>query len=113
MVMAEARDGDGTLGTVLVVDDDIAIQRIVQRVLRDEGYRVVLASSAAEALAYLEATIDDVRLVLPDLTMPQMNGQELAERVQAEFPSLSVCAMSGQTDDPIAIAMMSGALPCL
>src|SRR5512133_3558856 len=65
-------------GPILAVDDDDAIRDIVQIVLEDEGYRVVLARDGAEALELLK--VMQPQLILLDMRMPRVNGWEFAER---------------------------------
>jgi CheY-like chemotaxis protein len=86
---------------VLLVDDEPAILRAYQRVLR--GHDVALANDGAEALAAIRAheTFD---LVVCDITMPEMNGVQLFERVCSERPALAcrfVFATAGSTHDHI------------
>jgi DNA-binding NtrC family response regulator len=62
--------------------------------LRDQGYNVIEARSAHEALHRLRL-LKDVRVVLTDIVMPQMNGLQLAEIVIKDFPGVSVVLMTG------------------
>ncbi len=76
------------------------MRAIAQTILRRCGYRVLVAESAADALAVCQghAPID---LLLTDVVMPQMSGAELARRAGVERPALKVLCMSGYTDDSI------------
>ncbi len=67
-------DGDRT---VLVVDDEPALAELLQELLEDCGYRVLLGHSGAEALTWLRDPTERVDLVITDLTMPLMSGLEL------------------------------------
>lgn len=85
---------------VLVVDDDAAVQLLAQRVLQEAGCRVLSAGSGAAALDLLQGgqahgTGRPVDLVLTDLVMPGMSGQELAAAVAAAWPGLPLVAMTG------------------
>jgi two-component system cell cycle sensor histidine kinase/response regulator CckA len=79
--------------TVMVIDDQPAVRQLTARMLRDEGYPVVEAASAEEALDMLEAGTE-VRLVLADIAMPGMDGVKLAETVRQRYPDQRVMLMS-------------------
>jgi adenylate cyclase len=67
---------------ILIVDDDAGIRRMFQLLLSETGYRVSSAGSGEEALAYLELVTPD--LILMDLMLPGLNGQEVTVRVKAD-----------------------------
>jgi CheY-like chemotaxis protein len=81
--------------TVLVVDDDDDIRRMVERVLRRAGYTVMVASSGPDALARARNHAGDIDLLLTDMVMPGMTGQELLRALSIERPRLQVVFMSG------------------
>ncbi|HEX6324042.1 MAG TPA: response regulator [Vicinamibacterales bacterium] len=83
---------------VLVVDDEPAVRRFVERVLSGAGMRTWSAQSGDEALAMLER-IDGLDLLLTDLMMPSMKGDELARRVQLQMPDLRILYLTGFSDD--------------
>jgi two-component system cell cycle sensor histidine kinase/response regulator CckA len=80
--------------SVLVVDDDRGVRQLTARMLRHEGYEVLEAESAAEALQVLESG-PEVGLVVTDIVMPGMHGLELADRVLARARSPRVVLMTG------------------
>jgi CheY-like chemotaxis protein len=81
--------------TVMVVDDNEQGLRVTARMLRDEGYHVIEAHSAEQALERLAET-GEVQVVLTDIAMPGgMDGIELAEQVLAVAPWRRVVLMSG------------------
>jgi PAS domain S-box-containing protein len=87
--------------TVLLVEDETGVRRLAQRILENAGYRVIEASSPAEArklFAEHRATID---LVLTDVVMPESSGPELFQSLAAQQPALKVLYMSGYTEDAI------------
>ncbi|MEQ1567927.1 MAG: ATP-binding protein [Myxococcota bacterium] len=84
--------------TVLVVEDDEQILRVVTRALRTFGYTVIGAGSVEAALAQEDAVFD---LLLTDVILPRMGGKELAERWRARRPGLKVLFMSGYTPNAI------------
>ncbi|MBK6423902.1 MAG: response regulator [Gemmatimonadetes bacterium] len=85
-------------GSVLVVDDEAAVRRILVRHLTRAGYQVVDCEDGRVALEYLEANPGAVDLALTDLVMPVMSGQELATRISDRWPRLPVLLMSGTPD---------------
>jgi len=79
---------------ILVLDDEANIRALCRRALEDNGHRVHLASSGAEALEILE----QVDVVLMDISMPDMNGVEFAKAARARRPSIPLLAMTGYAD---------------
>ncbi len=88
--------------TILVVEDDKAIGRMIRNTLRPLGYRILSASCANEALTICRRNKEKIDLILSDVMMPGMNGVELAEKIQALIPSIQTLLMSGYTDHFIA-----------
>jgi DNA-binding response OmpR family regulator len=74
--------GPGSLGTILVVDDDADIRRFVEMNLRLEGYRVMSAADGAMALAMASTDVPD--LVLLDVMMPGVDGIEVTRRLRSD-----------------------------
>lgn len=84
--------------TVLIVDDDPQILRLVEKMLRPRNVNVLLAPRPTEALLICEQ--QDVDLLISDMLMPEMDGNKLAERVLKIHPSASVLLISGHYKDP-------------
>ena len=82
------------MATVLVVDDEESIVQFVSELLRREGYRVIGASGAEEAVASLAAERPDVAIV--DLVMPGKGGMTLIMDELRKVPGLGIVAMSGR-----------------
>ena len=82
---------------ILVVDDEDSILRYADRVLRQAGYRPVLASSGAEAMR-LAPTMVRLDVLVTDLMMPDMNGDELTRRLRQADPDLKVLYLTGFSD---------------
>jgi CheY-like chemotaxis protein len=83
--------------TVLVVDDEEPVRKLVDRVLRGAGYRTILAGDGVEALEVAQAA-GDFDLLVTDVMMPQMCGDELARRLRQGEPRLKVLYLTGYTD---------------
>jgi two-component system cell cycle sensor histidine kinase/response regulator CckA len=88
-------------GTILIVEDDAGVRRFARRVLEAAGYRVLVASDGAEALAL--PSDEPVALLLTDVVMPGMNGRDVADRLAAAQPSIRALFMSGHTDKGIVV----------
>ena len=82
--------------TVLVVEDEPALARVITRILTNAGYHVVTAADGAEALNLHEEHGCDV--LLTDVTMPEMSGPRLAELLHQRHPDLPVLYMSGYSN---------------
>lgn len=85
----------GTGQVVLVVDDEEAIRQIARRTLEGHGYRVLLASNGAEAVAVFVRRRDDIAVVLTDMAMPVMDGAALVVALRALDPGVRIVASSG------------------
>ncbi len=85
--------------TVLLVEDDEQVRSLVHRILVRNGYRVLAARHPGEALLVCEEYKENIDLLLTDVIMPQMTGQELSYRLLAVRPEMRVLYMSGYTDD--------------
>lgn len=93
---------------LLVVDDEARICQSLKRLLGASGYEVRTAASGPEALRLLEAEPFD--LVLLDLMLPEMSGQEVLDRIRSEHPRIPVIMISGiATIDAAVAALRSGA----
>ncbi|MBI2385335.1 MAG: PAS domain S-box protein [Elusimicrobia bacterium] len=84
--------------TVLVVEDQSEVLRLVARALTPQGYRVISCGSAKEALETARAVESPIHLLLTDVVMPGMGGAELAEVLGRTRPETRVLFMSGYTD---------------
>ncbi|HTS88015.1 MAG TPA: response regulator [Gemmatimonadales bacterium] len=81
---------------VLVVDDDVTSRAAMRRILEHEGYTVIVAEHAEDALRLLERTHVPVDLIITDVQMPGMGGDALASRVRESSPDLPVIFVSGE-----------------
>lgn len=80
--------------TVLVVDDEPLVGRLVKTLLERVGLKAITVRSAREALDQLHAGAE-VGLVITDLQMPQLSGVEFCRTLHAEYPLVPVIAMTG------------------
>ncbi len=80
---------------VLVVEDEESLRHLVERILRLYGYSVVLAAGPDEAIELIEQNEEKFDLLVTDLVMPHMGGEELAQRILETKPHLKVIYMSG------------------
>jgi CheY-like chemotaxis protein len=82
---------------VLVVDDEAVVRQYTSRALRDEGFRVWEAGDGAEARTLLEALgATVIGLVVSDVAMPRMTGDELATELAERWPTVPILLVSGQ-----------------
>jgi two-component system cell cycle sensor histidine kinase/response regulator CckA len=88
----------GGVETILLVEDSDPLRMLIRELLENVGYTVLDASAPDAALALAEKTATDVHLLLTDMVMPGMSGQELARRVAILKPRSGVVFMSGYTD---------------
>jgi len=87
--------------TILVVEDEESLRRLVRRLLESAGYTVLTAANGEDALLTCERHTGKIDLLLTDVVMPRMNGRVLAERLAKTRPGLKILYMSGYTDNAI------------
>src|SRR5256885_597626 len=87
--------------TVLVVEDVPAVRAVTREMLKRYGYNVLEAADGPTALQLAAAYAEPIHLLLTDVVMPEMNGRDLADRIQAARPATRVLFMSGYTDDAV------------
>jgi len=92
-----------TAKTILVVDDEQPIRDLLRRLLTERGYHVLEAADGVEAISLFEGHRDPIHLVITDMTMPRMSGQECARILWQKNPLTRILYMSGATD-PITVA---------
>jgi PAS domain S-box-containing protein len=90
--------GKATGQTVLLVEDESVVRRLVAKMLQKQGYRVLEAALPSAALAFMTETGDRIDLLLSDVLMPEMRGPELAKCVRKLRPDIGVLFMSGYSD---------------
>ncbi len=87
--------------TILLVDDETAVRQLIRRILQMNGYTVLEANGGMDALQICQQHEGLIHLLLTDVLMPEMNGQNLAERVTALRPHIRVLYMSGCIDSAL------------
>jgi len=83
---------------VLVVDDEEAVRKFVDRVLRDAGHQTALAADGPEAIE-VASKLASLDILVTDVMMPLMAGDELARRLRQLQPSLKVLYLTGYADN--------------
>ena len=81
--------------TVLLVEDNPSVRQLTSRLLRAKGYVVLEAKSGKEALALAEKHPGTIGLLLTDVVMPHLSGQDLAKQMTGKHPEIRVLFMSG------------------
>jgi PAS domain S-box-containing protein len=87
--------------TILVVEDEEAVRKLIAGFLKKYGYKVLEASQAGEALLICEQCREPIHLLLTDVVMPGINGPDLAKRLSYFYPELRVVFMSGYPNDEV------------
>ncbi len=101
-------------GTVLLVEDERGVRRLLDQVLTDAGYQVLTANDGEEALELLTKRGGEVDALVTDVVMPRLGGPELANRVRQDFPEVRVLLMSGFIrDSPVDLAAIAREYPLL
>jgi len=85
----------GGRGHVLLVEDELAVRRIVARALERAGFDVISAGSPDEALAFAPGLKGQLTAIVSDIVMPKMNGLELVERLRPLLGPVPVLFISG------------------
>jgi len=89
---------------VLLVEDDGRVRKATRRILRNQGHEVVDVGSGHEALDVIESRGDEVDVVLTDIVMPGLSGQDLADKIWQSGRQLPVLFMSGYTGSEASVA---------
>jgi len=94
--------------TILLVEDREAVRRVAQRFLSRRGYRVIESESAELAIELAATHAGEIDLLLSDVVLGHMDGQELATRLVAQYPDLKVVLMSGYPSEMLTRAGHGG-----
>lgn len=89
-------------GTILLVEDDVATQKLIKKILMRNDYKVQTANNGLEALDFLrDNEKPSVDIIITDFRMPKMDGKELTRVVNDEFPHIPVVIMSGAEQEEL------------
>jgi signal transduction histidine kinase/DNA-binding response OmpR family regulator len=96
--VASPAPGSRATETILVVEDEAGLRGLVQTVLEQSGYRVLVAASPTEGETLFARHLGTIDLLLTDMVMPELSGRELARRIRQFCPGVKVLYMSGYSD---------------
>jgi len=85
-------------GTILIVEDHTELRLVTKRILQQQGYRVLLAASAAEAARVAETAGDTIDLLIADIGLPDATGHDLAAALHRERPALKILFVTGSIE---------------
>ena len=85
--------------TVLVVEDEAMVRDLAHEILVMQGYTVLTAADASEAIQLCEQHQGLIHLVITDAVMPRLSGRELAQHLEHLRPTAKILYMSGYTDN--------------
>jgi CheY-like chemotaxis protein len=94
---------------VLVVDDETLVRMVTAETLGDEGFQVYEARDGQEALTILEVRGEGVRALVSDISMPNLNGLDLAAIVNKRWPQIGIVVVSGHPPTDVRLKMPEGA----
>ncbi|MDD3732190.1 MAG: response regulator [candidate division Zixibacteria bacterium] len=82
--------------TIMVVDDELMMRNLLEKILQRDGYKVVTAENVQKALEILNR--DKIDIVISDMKMPEMNGFDLLKIVKKEYPHIGMIMMTAYGD---------------
>ena len=95
--MRKAKASPSRPMVALIVDDDDLVRKFIDRALSEAGYQTTVAADGASALE-MAATLETLDILVTDLMMPQMTGDELARRIRATNAGVKVLYITGFSD---------------
>ncbi|MEY2931450.1 MAG: hypothetical protein RL033_2199 [Pseudomonadota bacterium] len=110
---ASSLKSSGGQETLLLVEDELAVCNVTRRILERAGYRVLIAENGAAALDVMERSGNDIALVVTDISMPGMGGQELGAELQQRRPKLKILFLSGYSPQSLASSASGAAIEFL
>lgn len=96
-------------GTILLVEDEVAVRSIVSRILKRANYDVLEAESGERALKIADEHKGPIDLVITDMFMPGLRGPEVVQRLAPKRPGLRALFMSGYADQDARTGVPAGA----
>lgn len=82
--------------TIMVVDDELMMRNLLEKILQRDGYKVVTAENVKKALEILNR--DKIDIVISDMKMPEMNGFDLLKIVKKDYPHIGMIMMTAYGD---------------
>ena len=95
-------DYQGRGETILIVEDDISILNLIEKILKNFGYNILRTRTPLEAIHLIKDFSGKIDMLITDVVMPEMNGRELAKELQNKYTDIKVIFMSGYTANVIA-----------
>lgn len=89
----------GGTETILLVEDDAGVRAMIQTVLEGHGYRVLIATNGKEGLETFRHHAAEIDLIISDVFMPKMSGEEMYERIRQHDPTARFLFMSGYMEE--------------
>lgn len=80
---------------LMVVEDDPAISQLLEMMIAREGYTVILASNGQEAMSILKERSLAISMVVTDISMPDMSGDDLIIQLEQKYPEVPVLVLTG------------------
>jgi len=82
--------------TILVVDDELMMRNLLEKILMRDGYNIITAENGQDALEVLQR--DKIDIVISDMKMPEMNGFDLLKIIKKEYPRIGMIMMTAYGD---------------
>lgn len=101
-------NSQGDVESILLVEDDPVMLRLMEKMLQNMGYQVFAAGNPLKAMNIAQKLLDEVDLLITDIIMPDMNGKELAKYIAELIPGIGILFMSGYATDFIGESMPFG-----
>lgn len=89
--------------TILVVEDDDSVRKVVGRIVSNGGFHLLSAGSGEEALNIEKEFRGTIELLISDVMMPDMSGPEVAQKMKLLRPGMRVMLMSGYPDGALSV----------
>jgi two-component system cell cycle sensor histidine kinase/response regulator CckA len=87
--------------TILFAEDEALLRELGETILRHAGYLVISISQREELDSLLKSHVDEIDILLTDVVMPEISGQELASLVQSRWPGVRTIYTSGYSSDEL------------
>ena len=100
----QGTDSAGGATTILIVEDEESIRKLMSRMLQIQGYQTLEACDGVEALGLCEEYDGNINLIVTDIVMPKLTGKQLVQELRKNRQSFKVIFMSGYTGEE----MMNG-----